>query len=620
MSLKNNPAGVSGRRWKFMAPPPDEMGAMIAKGVHGPVAKILSGRGIKADDALWFLEPKISTMIPPEGTFPGMKEAVDLFADAVMRGVRIGIWTDYDCDGATSAATLGRFLRMCGHEDFVIRVPDRISEGYGPNRPGIDDLFEGQGCDTVFVLDSGTVATGVFDPMPAERRAKIAVIDHHLPGDVLPQIAAVVNPNRKDQAPGLGHLCAAGVTFFFCIEAVKGLQKRGHLFPKRPDMTSLLDIVALGTVADVVPLTGVNRAIVTRGLRVMNEDPCMPIRELLLACGMDPASGKKANAHTCGFQLGPRINAEGRIGDASAGTRLLLETDERKARQMALKLNEINRERQMMEQSVTQSARDQVEQKDRDYRGTQEHRIRIAVVPDAHEGIVGISAARIKESFNAPAIVLTKDEHGNLKGSARSVPGFSIGEAIHHAADAGLILKGGGHGMAGGLTLEPDKVEALEAFMNEEIARSEYGRVGVFEEFDAVIQPEELTIAMIQQMESLQPFGTGNPNPRVVVSDLTIMSTSLVGKDPKTRNISVLCKSKKGTTISGIIFRVAVDGSSPEEAALQKGNVVTLAGKIEIDTYAKPPRPKIMISDILMPDPEPELTEVADIEDLENAP
>lgn len=524
MSLKENPKGVSGRRWKFMAPPPDEMDTMIRGGVYGPVAKILSGRGVKAADAAWFLDPKISQSIPPSGTFPGMTEAVELFSDAVMRNARIGIWTDYDCDGATSAATLGRFLRMCGHEDFVIRVPDRISEGYGPNRPGIDDLFEEKQCDTVFVLDSGTVATGVFNPMPAERRARIAVIDHHLPGDTLPEIAAVVNPNRKDQAPGLGHLCAAGVTFFFCIEAVKELSRRGHIFPVRPNMTDLLDIVALGTVADVVPLTGVNRAIVTRGLRVMNDNPCVSIQELLFACGIEPKKkfGKKADAYTCGFMLGPRINAEGRIGDASAGTRLLLETNREKARKMALALNDVNRERQMMEQSVTQRAREYVEQKDKEYGGDQENRIRIAVIPDAHEGIVGISAARIKESFNAPAIVLTRDEHGNLKGSARSVPGFSIGEAIHKAHDAGIILKGGGHGMAGGLTLEAHKVDELERFINREIAESEYGRVGVFEEFDAMIDPEELTLDMIRQMESLQPFGTGNPNPRIVIPNLLV--------------------------------------------------------------------------------------------------
>ena len=516
MTMPRENLSFMGRTWEVREPEIAALTRLRSAGEDPLAARIMSARGIDRDTLAGFVTPKIQEALPNPMSFLGMQAAAERLARAIREGETVGIWSDYDADGATSGAILGSFLRLCGRGNFQLRIPDRIEEGYGPNTPGLLAMRDA-GCDLICILDSGTTA---FEPLAAAKEAgiEVIVIDHHAAEETLPEAVAVVNPNRKDQPEGQGHICAAGMTFIFAIATTMLLRKEGWFDGKdgrpatAPDLWSLLDLVALGTVCDVVPLIGVNRAFVYRGLPLLTARGRPGIKALAAAAGIDPLA--PITEKECGWVLGPRINAGGRIGQSDSGALLLLEEDPEKATARAEALHALNAERRQLEAATTEAAIEQLA----DRRPGVDRGLALAVVEDAHEGVVGISAARLREAYDAPAIVLSRAHDGALKGSARSVPGFDIGHAIIAARQAGILVKGGGHGMAGGLTIDQSRLADFIAFMDGEIAKTDYARNGVVSQADASLSLAEFTVAGLRGMDRMRPFGTANEEPRIVLA------------------------------------------------------------------------------------------------------
>lgn len=574
-----------------------QVDALIGGGANALTAPILAARGMAEEEVADFLSPTIRSLLPNPSFFKDMDPAADRLVDAIRNREKIAIWSDYDVDGATSAATLGRFLRDCGCTDFEIYIPDRITEGYGPNAEGLLALQKG-GADLVVILDAGTAA---YEPLEAARDAglDVVVVDHHAAEEELPPAVALVNPNRLDQEAGYNHVCAAGMTFIFAVAVNLRLRKMAHFDgqdgrpEQAPDLMSYLDLVALGTICDVVPLTTLNRAFVMRGLPHLSARTLPGIRALAAVA----SCADEIDPRACGFALGPRINAGGRIGDSGLGAALLLCEDEEEALAMAQTLDDLNRERQEMEKACTAEALDQV----RDLFVPGETRALATAVVDAHEGIVGISAARLKEALDAPAFVLAPTPEGWLKGSGRSVSGFDLGAAIIAARKAGLLVKGGGHAMAGGITVERDKLEAFTAFVNKAIAQSDYATTGVVSRVDAVIPLDRATTGLVDATQSLAPFGMGNPTPRFVLKGVRLADVRIL----KEKHCKCIFEDPElgpaGKVVDGLIWNSA---GTPFGDALQeaKGQLVDVLGALEINEWNGRRRVQIKLEDMRLSD------------------
>jgi len=582
------------RVWKSPVTDTTEVHTLVSAGAPDQIASILAARGMPGDEVSNYLAPSIREALPNPSFFNDMDAAADRIVQAITKGEKIAIWSDYDVDGATSGAILGRFLRDCGVADYEIYIPDRIAEGYGPNTAGLLALKE-RGADLVCILDSGTVA---IDPLTEAHAAgmEIVVIDHHAAEDTLPPAVAIVNPNRLDQKPGFGHVCAAGMTFIAVIAANMRLRQMGYFDGQdgrpesQPDLMSYLDLVALGTVCDVVPLTGLNRAFVARGLPYLSARALPGVRALaeVAACQAE------IDAVACGFALGPRINAGGRIGDSSAGVRLLLETDPQRAEEQAEELNALNVERQAMERDCTAQAIAQIEEQQ--FIAGETRRLAVAIV-DAHEGIVGISAARVKESFDVPAFVLAPTPEGTLKGSGRSVSGFDLGAAIIAARKAGLLVKGGGHAMAGGLTIEKDKVDDFIAFVDAYIAKSDYAQNGVVSRVDAEFPINKARVDVVEALGSMAPFGMGNPTPRVVLQDVYLADVRVL----KEKHLKCFFEHPKyrenGKKIQALIWN-AVDTPFGDALLAAKGERIDALGALEINEWKNRKSIQMKLDDI----------------------
>lgn len=605
----------SGRNWNFPQVDAAAVAALRARGIGEHVAVLMAARGITPEEAADFLDPKIKNLMPDPYVLLDMEKGATRIAKAITEKERIGIWSDYDADGANSAAVLGWFLRMVGHDDFVLRIPDRIKEGYGPNGPGLLEMKRDEGCNLICVLDAGIVA---FKPLIEAHEAgmEIVVVDHHMPADAtpvetvtegghqvtkviphqnpdhpIPVAHAVINPNRADQAPGYGHLCAGGVTFLFAIAVCRLLRNQGYFDGKEgrpgevPSLMRLLDFVAMATVCDVVPLTTLNRAFVRTGLQILSKRSWPGIAELARAAGIE--EGDLTETH-CGWQLGPRINAGGRIGASDSGALLLLEADPGRAKLMADELDALNVTRREIEAKSTEKA---IEQMAGRVAGG-DRTLALAVVEDAHEGIVGISAGRLKERFDAPAIVLAEDHEGNLKGSARSVPGFDIGHAIIAAAREGLIIRGGGHGMAGGLTLRRDQLEGFLTFMNAEIAKSNYYKTGVQTQVDLALPLSGITVKMIESLDVMRPFGTANPEPVVMAKGVTLNDIRVL----KEKHFKLTLTDGK-ESIDALIWNiVGSDLAAAIEAA--RGETVDIIGTVSVNEFRGKKKPQMMLQDL----------------------
>ena len=570
----NVTASLSGRRW--LGPEDEdsrhaEAMAQITR-LPLPLCQTLAARGVSADQAQGFLAPSLRDLLPDPLLLRDMAPAAARFLQAVERRERIAIFADYDVDGGSSAALLLVWLRAMGRE-ATLYIPDRIDEGYGPNVPAMAELAANH--DLIVCVDCGTLS---HEPVEAAKAADVVILDHHLGAETLPAALAVVNPNRQDEDGSLGHLCAAGVVFLLLVQVNRLMRAQGAT---GPDLMALLDLVALATVADVAPLIGVNRALVRQGLKVMARRERVGLTALADVARMDQAP----TPHALGFLLGPRVNAGGRIGRADLGARLLATADPCEATALAAELDRLNTERREIEMRVREEALAQAEA-----RGT-EGPLVWAAGEGWHPGVVGICAARLKEATNRPSVVIGF-ENGIGKGSARSVSGIDLGAAIHRVADEGLLLKGGGHRMAAGLTVARDKLEAAMARLAELLARQGAGQGGAADlALQGLLTPAAASLDLVEQIELAGPFGAGAPAPRFAFADMSV-SARRVGESHLRLNAS----GPDGGRIEAMAFG-AFDG--PLGPALEAGGHrrFHLAGRLEINHWGGRSRVQLRLED-----------------------
>ncbi len=486
----------------------------LRHGLSEPLARALASRGIGAEAAADFLSPTLKAQFPDPSTFRDMDRAAEILVDAAERGRPMAVFADYDVDGASSAAQLVRWFRAMGR-DLPIYVPDRVIEGYGPSPAAFRRLKE-QGAELVVTVDCGAAA---HDALIAAGQIglEVVVVDHHLMRGDPPPAAALVNPNRPDDESGQGHLAAAGVTFVLLAALNREARRRG-LFEGReaPDIMQWLDLAAMGAVCDVTSLTGFNRAIAAQGLRVMSNWRNPGLKALLDVAG---AQGPATTFHA-GFILGPRINAGGRIGRSDLGARLLSTDDPLEAAGLAAELNELNASRKEVEKAVIDEAVGFIERDNLD----PDAPVIVVAGDDWHPGVVGIAAARLRERYRKPVIVIGVDRPSDTgKGSGRSQPGVNLGRAVQAAFDEGLLLAGGGHAMAAGLTVRPAMIPELRAFLADRLKDEMVDAAAADAvEIDALISPAGATRALWNDFQRLAPFGPGNPEPVFAVSDARV--------------------------------------------------------------------------------------------------
>lgn len=530
-------------------------------GLAEPTARILALRGITGDEAAAYLAPKLRDLMPDPRGLRDLEQATRRLNHAVDHAEKIAIFADYDVDGGTSAALLLDWLRQLGR-DATLYVPDRIDEGYGPNAPAMEALARDH--DLILCVDCGTLS---FDAIAAAKAADVVIIDHHLSEERLPDALAIVNPNRQDETGELAHLCAAAVVFLVLVDANRQRRNDGT---KTPDLMAMLDLVALATVADVAPLVGLNRALVIQGLKVMAARARPGLAALADVAGLDTPP----TAYHLGYVIGPRVNAGGRVGRADLGARCLSATDPDEARAMADKLHELNRERRDIEGAVRDAALAQAEERGLD------GPLAWAAGDGWHPGVVGIVAARLKEATGRPAVVIGIED-GIGKGSARSVKGVDLGSSIQRLAQEGLLIKGGGHKMAAGLTVEADKIAPAMDRLGTLLAKQGAGATGPRDLIiDAVLMPGAATVDLITQIEAAGPFGQSAPAPRFAFPDMQILFAREVG--------SGHLKLRFGDGMGAHIDAIAFDGwGAPMGQALaqSKGGRFHLAGRLNISHW-----------------------------------
>jgi len=505
-------ASVLGRRWVGPDAAEDRAAEAMAQhtGLPDPICRVLARRGVAPEGAEAFLAPRLRDLLPDPRGLRDMESAAARFLAALQRRERIAVFADYDVDGGASAALLLTWLRAMGRQ-ATLYIPDRIDEGYGPNPPAMAALARDH--DLIVCVDCGTLS---HDAIAAANGADVVVLDHHLGGETLPPALAVVNPNRQDEDGGLGHLCAAAVVFLMLVEANRQLRDAGA---QGPDLMGMLDLVALATVADVAPLIGVNRALVRQGLTVMARRERAGLVALADAARMDRAP----TPYHLGFLLGPRVNAGGRVGRADLGARLLSTDDPREAEALAAQLDALNTERREIEAGVREAAMAQAEARGLD------GPLVWAAGEGWHPGVVGIVAARLKEATGRPAVVIGLDG-AEGKGSARSVTGVDLGAAVQRVAAEGLLIKGGGHRMAAGLTVARDRVGAAMDRLGDLLARQGAGAGSPADlRLDGVLMPGAATIDLIEQIDAAGPFGAAAPAPRFAFPDVVIHSARRIG-------------------------------------------------------------------------------------------
>jgi single-stranded-DNA-specific exonuclease len=551
-------------------------------GLPEVAARVLAGRGVGLDAVAEFLAPSLKSLMPDPSSLVDMDAAAERLAEAVSSGEEIAVIADYDVDGATSAAILSRYIGAVARPPRV-HIPDRLTEGYGPSVEAVEGLAAG-GARLLVTLDCGTSSGPALERARALGLSAI-VVDHHPAGEALPPALAIVNPNRQDDLSGLGNLAAAGVTFMLVVALNRALRRRGLFRGRRePDLFALLDLVALGTVCDVVPLTGLNRAFVARGLSVMHRRGNAGLAALADAARLrGPAA-----AYHLGFLLGPRINAGGRIGDSALGCRLLTLDDPAEARAIAERLDVLNRERQEIEavalaeaEAMTLGAEAAV----------------TVVAGDWHPGVVGLVAARLVERTGRPAVALARGGAGIATGSCRSVPGIDLGAAIHAAVAEGLLVKGGGHAMAAGLTIAVDRIGALEAFLNERLAGSVAAvRAGSGLTIDAPMTAGGASVELVELLEKVGPFGAGHPEPVFAFPAHRVVEAVGVGK----AHVKAVIAAGDGRRLEAIAYRAA---DRPHGRALIAGRGATmhLAGTLGVDSWGGSHKVVLRILDVADP-------------------
>ena len=556
-------SSFTGRRWLG----PDAEVARRAEalaqelGLPLPLCSVLAQRGVSAQDAPGFLEPQLRDLLPDPRSLKDMEKAATRFLTAVSARQRIAVFADYDVDGGTSAALLITWLRTLGLH-ATLYVPDRIDEGYGPNDAAMRALAADH--DLIICVDCGTLSHG---PIAAAEGADVIVLDHHLGAETLPDAMAVVNPNRQDESGDLGHLCAAAVVFLMLVEAGRQLRESGA---KSPDLLSMLDLVGLATVADVAPLTGVNRAFVRQGLKVMGQRRRIGLTALSDVARLDTAP----TSYHLGYVLGPRINAGGRIGAADLGARLLSTSDPHEAAALSERLEALNSERRDIEAAVRQAAIGLAE--DRGNEGA----LAWAAGDGWHPGVVGIVASRLKEHMDRPSVVIGFDGEDG-KGSGRSVPGVDLGASIQRLASEGLIEKGGGHKMAAGLSLSRAQLEPAMARLEELLARQGAGARGPRDlRCDGVLMPGAVTPELIEDIEKAGPFGASAPAPRFALASVPLKFAKRVGES----HLKLTLGAAPGRTLDAIVFG-AFDGALGPALEAAQGGLIHVAGRLDLNRW-----------------------------------
>ena len=550
----------------------DRLGFAISQrlGVPEIVGRVLAARDVSLDDAADFLAPTLRALLPDPGRLVDMAAAAERLADAVRRRESVAVFGDYDVDGACSAALITLLLRELGCT-VLPYVPDRFAEGYGPNAPALQKLAT-RGATLVVCVDCGTSAHAALAVLHGA--ADIIVLDHHKAEGPPPAVLATVNPNRLDDSSGLQNLCAAGVAFMTAIATLRVLRARGFFAGRsEPDLLGFLDLVALATVCDVMPLTGLNRALVTQGLRVMGRRGRPGLAAL-----MDVAQTRDApTAMTCGYGLGPRINAGGRISEADLGLRLLLCDDPLDARALAERLDAVNRQRQTVEAGVLEAAMQAAEAQ-----VLAGHQVLLVCGAKWHAGVVGIVAGRLKEKFNRPACVGGIVD-GMIKGSGRSVPGLDLGAAVIAARQSGILATGGGHAMAAGFSLSPDNTESFHHFLCARLPTPAGAPARPHLLVEATITPAGATVELAQHLGRLAPFGTANEEPMLVVPDVRVTKCDRLGNDGNTLRAFVESEGG-GNRLKTLLFR-AGDGPMAQALLERSGTRLHLAGHLRAESW-----------------------------------
>ncbi|UPK40016.1 single-stranded-DNA-specific exonuclease RecJ [Bradyrhizobium sp. 186] len=557
------------------------------------LARVLAGRGVDIDAVSDFLDPTIRKLLPDPYTVTEMEAAAKRIADAAVRGEKVAIFGDYDVDGATSAALLAWHLRHCGL-DPLIHIPDRIFEGYGPNTEAVRALAA-KGATLLVTVDCGTTS---IEPLAEAKRLgqSVVVIDHHQSGLDLPEVDALVNPNRPDDLSGLGHLAAVGLVLVTLVAVNRELRQRGFWSGEmpEPDLLGMLHHVALGTVADVAPLIGLNRAFVAKGLIAMRRRDHVGHTALMDVARLNGPP----EAWHLGFMLGPRINAGGRIGRADLGVRLLLEGDSVEAARIAAELDRLNSERRVIEQA----AEAQAEAEALASIGFED---KLGVIVTAsegwHPGVVGLVASRLKEKFSRPAFAIALEPGGIGTGSGRSIAGVDLGKAVRQAVADGILLKGGGHAMAAGVTLRKEKLAEFRAYLESTLARDVAEVRHVNELYiDGAVSARAVTTELAATLNRAGPFGSGNPDVVLALPAHQLVYADEVGQ----AHLRLRFKSGDGAIVNGIAFR-SVGQKLGNALVANRGQQLHVAGSLSVDRYQGAERVQFRVIDVALPDQGP---------------
>jgi single-stranded-DNA-specific exonuclease len=554
------------------------------------LTQLLGARGVAPEDLAKNAKPTLREFLPDPSEFRDMDRAAERIASAILSGEQVTLYGDYDVDGATSAALLVELLRQLGAEAGYY-IPDRLLEGYGPSGEALVKLKEA-GSSLIVTVDCGAMAHEALT-MARDAGVDVIVVDHHKCAADLPPTAALVNPNRLDEsdlAASHGHLAAVGVAFLLAIALTRTLRAQGYFEDKpEPDLMSLLDLVALGTVADVAALHGLNRAFVSQGLKVLAR------RERIgMAALMDASRLKRAPiASDLGFALGPRINAGGRIGESTLGVRLLTTRDAEEARAIAEHLSALNEERRAIEAEVQEAAEAQLH-------GQHNMAVHVLHASGWHPGVIGIVAGRIKEKTGKPAIVVAVDEaEGVGKGSGRSISGVDLGAAIIAAREEDLLVAGGGHAMAAGLTIDQEKLAAFTEFLDTRLSRDvERARAAQVMQLDLSLAPGGLTPDLVATLDAAGPYGVGWPAPRVAVGPVRIVKADIVGKD----HLRIIASGNDGRSFKGIAFRAAETEMAQVLLHRSQGRRFHLAGRVKLDDWGPRPAAELHLEDAAFAD------------------
>ncbi len=580
---------ATGRVWRDRLDARGQANALAIAQHHGLpelLARVLAGRDVSTEDVESFLDPSIRRLMPDPHQLTDMEAAAGRLADAVEKGEAVAIFGDYDVDGATSAALLARYLRDCGL-DPIVHIPDRIFEGYGPNVDAIKS-FADRGARLLVTVDCGTTSQETLSEAN-KLGLDVVVIDHHQADEELPKAVAIINPNRADDLSGLGHLAAVGLVFMTLVAVSRTLRQRGFWSGSRPepDLLSMLHLVALGTVADVVPLTGLNRAFVAKGLIALRRREHPGLTALMDVARL---SGPPEPWHL-GFLLGPRINAGGRIGRADLGVQLLLEEDVSECARIAGELDRLNHERRAIEQATLEQA----EAEALAALGLEEKGAVVVTAAEGwHAGVVGLVAARLKERYGRPAFAIALGPGGIGTGSGRSIPGVDLGRAVRRAVAEGLLVKGGGHAMAAGVTLKKDRLGAFRAFLEDTLAESvEAARRESALMIDGAVSAGGANRELVELLARAGPYGAGNPEPLLALPSHTLAYADPVGEN----HIRARLRSGDGKLINAIAFRAM--GQPLGKALLDsRGRPVHAAGHLALDRWQGEARVQLRLSDV----------------------